>query len=173
MRVRPAGSGTLEVHSSVENGGYAQNVPFYASTPFTILNGFVLTVNKPGNGTGKVTSDRQGITCGSNCSYPYAAGTQVTLTALVDGGSTFLGWSGDCTGRGPHLHGHDERESDGRGELQPEHDPATSATPLRLHLHLRLHLRPAAPASAPLRRLRRRHHPLRHRSTASSRTWSG
>jgi hypothetical protein len=59
-----------------------------------------LTVSKAGNGTGKVTSTPVGIDCGNACSFGFVANAQVTLTATADAGSTFAGWSGDCTGTG-------------------------------------------------------------------------
>lgn len=61
----------------------------------------VLFVTKSGTGTGTVTSSPSGIDCGANCTYPYAPGTLVTLTATPNAGSTFTGWSGGgCTGTG-------------------------------------------------------------------------
>jgi len=59
---------------------------------------YILTVSKSGNGSGRVTSDPSGIDCGSDCSERYYSGTTVTLTATADSGSTFAGWSGDCSG---------------------------------------------------------------------------
>lgn len=61
--------------------------------------GFTLAVSKTGNGAGTVTSAPAGISCGSTCSYEFAKGTKVTLTAAPDSGSTFSGWSGaGCSG---------------------------------------------------------------------------
>jgi uncharacterized repeat protein (TIGR01451 family) len=57
-----------------------------------------LEMTLAGDGGGTVTSDPAGIDCGSDCSEDYAAGTLVTLSADPDEGSTFTGWSGDCTG---------------------------------------------------------------------------
>jgi endoglucanase len=57
-----------------------------------------LTVSKSGAGAGTVTSSPGGINCGSDCSESYTSGTQVNLTATPSAGSTFLGWSGACTG---------------------------------------------------------------------------
>lgn len=58
-----------------------------------------LTVNTAGSGSGSVTSSPAGINCGSTCSHAFTAGTQVTLTATADSGSTFEGWSGGgCSG---------------------------------------------------------------------------
>ena len=59
-----------------------------------------LTVNKSGNGSGTVTSSPAGISCGSTCGASFAQGTLVTLTATPSSGSTFVGWSGACTGTG-------------------------------------------------------------------------
>jgi hypothetical protein len=58
-----------------------------------------LTVSRSGNGT--VTSTPSGISCGSDCTQNYAAGTQVTLSASPAAGSRFAGWSGGgCSGTG-------------------------------------------------------------------------
>ncbi|MFN3480726.1 MAG: SBBP repeat-containing protein, partial [Thermodesulfovibrionales bacterium] len=61
------------------------------------LTAYTLTVTKAGTGTGTVTSDPAGINCGADCTEPYDYNTVVTLTAQADSGSTFAGWSGDCT----------------------------------------------------------------------------
>ena len=58
----------------------------------------ILTVAKAGSGSGTVTGP--GISCGSDCSEPYADGTSVTLTATRAANSTFAGWSGACSGTG-------------------------------------------------------------------------
>src|SRR4029077_14704561 len=62
---------------------------------------YTLSVTPAGSGSGTVTSLPAGIDCGSTCSYDFAAGTLVTLTATAASGSTFAGWSGaDCSGTG-------------------------------------------------------------------------
>ena len=61
-----------------------------------------LTVSKSGTGSGTVTSNPAGINCGSTCQAGFPTGTNVTLTASADAGSTFTGWSGGgCSGTGP------------------------------------------------------------------------
>jgi C1A family cysteine protease len=59
---------------------------------------YALSVVKAGTGTGLVISSPSGINCGTSCSATYSSGTQVTLTATPDSGTTFAGWSGPCTG---------------------------------------------------------------------------
>jgi endoglucanase len=59
-----------------------------------------LSITKMGTGAGTVTSAPAGINCGSTCTASYANGTSVTLTAAASSGSTFAGWSGDCSGTG-------------------------------------------------------------------------
>lgn len=58
------------------------------------FDGHTLIVNKSGTGSGSVTNDPAGISCGSNCSG-YAADTVVTLTPSAVTGSVFGGWTGD------------------------------------------------------------------------------
>src|SRR4029079_1958972 len=59
-----------------------------------------LSVSKLGTGSGTVTSNPAGISCGATCAATYLADTTVTLTATAATGSTFAGWSGACTGTG-------------------------------------------------------------------------
>jgi hypothetical protein len=61
---------------------------------------FKLNIAKSGTGSGKVTSSPAGINCGSDCSEKYIYDTTVTLTSAADSGSTFTGWSGDCSNTG-------------------------------------------------------------------------
>ena len=59
---------------------------------------FTLSVAKTGSGSGTVTDDKGKINCGSTCSGTYVNGTPVSLSAAASPGSTFIAWSGDCSG---------------------------------------------------------------------------
>lgn len=55
-----------------------------------------LTVSS--SGSGSVTSNPAGISCGSTCSATFSAGSSVTLSATPGAGNVFSGWSGACSG---------------------------------------------------------------------------
>ena len=59
-----------------------------------------LTVTRSGAGAGTVTSVPAGVDCGSACTFSFASGALVALTATPAAGSTFGGWSGACSGTG-------------------------------------------------------------------------
>ena len=59
-----------------------------------------LTVARDGAGSGTITSNPAGINCGGTCSFAFTNNASVTLTATPDAGSTFIGWSGACSGTG-------------------------------------------------------------------------
>lgn len=62
---------------------------------------FTLTVTVAGAGAGTVVSDPAGIDMNSGSDdAAFREGTEVTLTATPAAGSTFTGWSGDCSGTG-------------------------------------------------------------------------
>jgi hypothetical protein len=61
---------------------------------------YALTITKAGTGSGIVTSNVGGISCGATCSATYSSGTPVIVTATPNATSTFAGWSGACTGTG-------------------------------------------------------------------------
>jgi hypothetical protein len=61
---------------------------------------FTLAVTTTGTGSGTVSSNPAGISCGSTCSYEFGGGKSVTLTATPAAGSGLLGWSGACSGIG-------------------------------------------------------------------------
>jgi PKD repeat protein len=109
--VIPAGSCTVEIKFTPSSTGpktASLSIPSnYPTAATASLSGtgelqYTLTVNKNGStGTGTVTSGPSGISCGADCSEPYANGAVVTLTAAPDAGSSFAGWSGGgCSGTG-------------------------------------------------------------------------
>ena len=68
---------------------------------FEPVTTYPLTVSLFGAGSGTVTSDPQGISCGNDCSEEFNVNATVTLTASAATGSAFQGWSGEgCTGTG-------------------------------------------------------------------------
>jgi DNA-binding beta-propeller fold protein YncE len=52
------------------------------------------------NGTGSGSVAGSGIACPGTCASSYTSGTAVSLTATPAAGSTFVGWSGACSGTG-------------------------------------------------------------------------
>jgi uncharacterized repeat protein (TIGR02543 family) len=85
------GTGTCEV---------TMNEAKSVTATFT-LNTYTLSVSNIGTGIGIVTSSPVGINCESDCSDDYDYNTVVTLTAVADVNSTFMGWSGaGCSGMG-------------------------------------------------------------------------
>src|SRR5262249_57252418 len=61
---------------------------------FDLVNQFQLKVNKPGSGSGTVTSSPSGINCGPTCQANFADGTLVKLTGTPDAGSEAVVWTG-------------------------------------------------------------------------------
>jgi hypothetical protein len=64
-----------------------------------LANGIHLTVEVDGTGQGTVTGGGLG-SCSASCSASETPQSTVTLTATPAPGSTFIGWSGACTGTG-------------------------------------------------------------------------
>jgi uncharacterized repeat protein (TIGR02543 family) len=63
----------------------------------TCTSSYTLTASTAGNGSGTVSSNPNGIGCAPWCANAFGSGTSVGLTATPATGSTFSGWSGDCT----------------------------------------------------------------------------
>jgi hypothetical protein len=79
--------------------------PHKVATPqgtalFRVQQADTVTVLKSGTGSGTVRSTPDGIACGTDCAEVWPAGQTLTLQAMPDDGSTFAGWTGDCTGTG-------------------------------------------------------------------------
>ncbi|MBX3748069.1 MAG: hypothetical protein KF833_22405 [Verrucomicrobiae bacterium] len=67
---------------------------------FRIRQSHLVTLLRAGTGSGTVRSTPAGLDCGATCEQVFAAGTTLTLRAEPDAGSSFEGWSGDCSGTG-------------------------------------------------------------------------
>ena len=63
---------------------------------FDKLVTYTLTASKTGSGT--ISSNPLGISCGTDCSEAYVTGTVVTLMATPATNYQFTGWSGACSG---------------------------------------------------------------------------
>ncbi|WP_167736056.1 Ig-like domain repeat protein [Nocardioides sp. 503] len=69
---------------------------------FDPLPRHALTVTRAGSGSGTVTGDPAGLSCGTTCVQTLPSDAVVTLTATPDAGSVFTGWSGSgCSGTEP------------------------------------------------------------------------
>lgn len=97
-------TGTFGGWSGACSGGAECNLRMDAdrqvSATFVLQSSFLLTVTPSGEGNGMVTSDPAGIACGTSCSFEFAPATVVSLVAEPDPESTFVGWSGACSGSG-------------------------------------------------------------------------
>ena len=57
---------------------------------------YTLTISTEGSGNGQVTGEN--IDCGNDCSEQYDENQEITLNALTDPDSLFVGWTGACSG---------------------------------------------------------------------------
>lgn len=80
--------------SDVMSNFSAQTAQSYPNCLPIITSSYPISVSKTGAGTGTVTSNPAGISCGSSCTASFNTGSTVTLTAAAVSGSTFGGWSG-------------------------------------------------------------------------------
>lgn len=95
----------VSLYLCTAGGGY--NGPTGNGTPDGALSSSappppspILTVHTKGTGSATIVSTPAGIECPGTCSASFPVGTQVTLAATPQAGSTFVGWSERCTGTG-------------------------------------------------------------------------
>lgn len=75
------------------------NTPPNTSPPLTPPpSSYALSVSATGSGT--VSSDPAGISCGTACRADFTANTSVRLIATPGSGQEFAGWGGACSGSG-------------------------------------------------------------------------
>lgn len=99
-RFRQADSGTGDIDAQITDGGSdaSEDGGDGGGDMDIVATRFSLVVSKTGDGTGDVTSDPLGISCGSTCSAEYESGRTVQLFATPASGSVFVGWAGACSG---------------------------------------------------------------------------
>jgi alpha-tubulin suppressor-like RCC1 family protein len=123
----------------------------FSATPIDVM-GFEapkkLVVHKAGSGEGTVTSSPAGINCGATCSHPFSYGASVILVATGTSGSTFIGWSGDCSGAGSSCQltmsaGHSATATFASASPSPPPPPPPTAKVYAPDCKGRRHLRPA------------------------------
>jgi hypothetical protein len=100
VRFRPTTAGSFASNVRFSGGGdtLSRAVSGSSTSSSTTPTTATLTVVRTGTGTGTVSSTPPGITCGSDCTESGSTGTRYTLAASPASGSTFVGWSGSCTG---------------------------------------------------------------------------
>ena len=98
VRFQPTAAGTFAGNVNFSANGDTLSRGVTGSTTSALPA--TVSVTRNGTGTGTVTSSTTGISCGTDCSEVWTVGAQTTLTATPAAGSTFVGWSGGCTGTG-------------------------------------------------------------------------
>ena len=78
----------------------ARTQTYYARLSGTPTTLEPLSIAFAGTGGGRVLSDPPGADCTTDCEVGFVDGTEITLTADPDPGSTFTGWGGACAGSG-------------------------------------------------------------------------
>jgi uncharacterized repeat protein (TIGR02543 family) len=84
----------VRAYNTAGNSAYSNTA---CATPVSATL-YTVTVSKAGTGT--VASSPSAINCGSTCTASIASGTSIGFSATPAAGSTFVGWSGACTGTG-------------------------------------------------------------------------
>ena len=95
---------SVTVASAVASNGSQSIAVTYVVSPVPQRT---LAISGAGTGAGRVTSTPAGIDCTITagvptgaCNASFALGVSVALNATANGGSTFGGWNGDCSGAG-------------------------------------------------------------------------
>ncbi|MCP4699872.1 MAG: hypothetical protein GY862_23920 [Gammaproteobacteria bacterium] len=69
---------------------------------FEVAKLLSVSLDEQGTGSGHVESKESGIAaginCGTTCSDSHPQGDEVSLSAIADTGSVFMGWGGNCSG---------------------------------------------------------------------------
>jgi hypothetical protein len=92
----PTSGGSKSAELLISSNDPNQN-PYHVTLSGKGIERYNLGVTILGTGAGNITSQPQGINCGTdgtNCSRLFLPGTQVTLQAVPEGDSGFGGWSG-------------------------------------------------------------------------------
>ena len=88
-------AGTYYIHISGNAGAKAGVYNLVVALATTLQTEYMLTISAT---NGSVSSNPNGISCGSDCSENFAQNTSVALTATADTGYTFNNWLGSCSG---------------------------------------------------------------------------
>ena len=95
----PAVGSALASWSQACTGNGACRITMTSNESVTAAFGastFNLDISAGGNGSGTITVNPLGASCGTGC-YTYNWGTVVSVTATAGGGSVFTGWAGACS----------------------------------------------------------------------------
>jgi hypothetical protein len=86
----------VQLWYKLANGWESRHYQFTAAAH---ISNFPLTISKSGEGSGTITSNPIGLSCGSTCTASFSTDSPVTLSANPASDSIFSGWSGGgCSG---------------------------------------------------------------------------
>ena len=84
-------------HKPVDGSATGPPTPSTSSTGRAVAASARLNLGTSGSGSGRITRDPGGISCGDGC-WSYGGPTTVILRAVADPGSAFDGWQDACAG---------------------------------------------------------------------------